>query len=149
MFNPWLPIVKRSRGFIVEKGPLSSNIASCIWTVWRSVASSLNHWLLFPHICWLSCHCDLGYCRLLWNHFGHDRAKNNSGVCFPLSRFNCWFVASTQWLVFGLHWSGNEGLMCMTKLVFLGTTQIELEGWISSPQPLNSTGRECKAWGIV
>ena len=28
--------------------------------------------------------CVLGYCRLLRNHFGHDRAKNDSRICLPL-----------------------------------------------------------------
>ena len=32
----------------------------------------------------------------------------------------------------------NEGLMCLINLVCLGTTQTELEGWLSSPKPLNS-----------
>ena len=44
-----------------------------------------------------------------------------------------------QSLVFGLCWSRDEGLVCLIKLVCLGTTQTELEDWISSPQPLNST----------
>ena len=35
--------------------------------------------------------------------------------------------------------------VCLINLVCLGATQIELDGWISSLQPLNSTGREVKA----
>ena len=35
--------------------------------------------------------------------------------------------------------------VCLINLVCLGATQIELEGWRSSPQPLNSTGREVRA----
>ena len=42
----------------------------------------------------------------------------------------------------------NEGLMCLINLMSLRTTQIELEGWLSSPQPLNSTGREVRAEGL-
>ena len=55
------------------------------------------------------------------------------------------FVACMQWWVFGLCWIGDEGLVCLTNLVCLGTTQTKLEGWLSSPQPLNSTGREVRA----
>ena len=54
-----------------------------------------------------------------------------------------------QWFLFKLYWGGDEGLICLKNLVGLGTTQIELEGWISSPQPLNSTGREVRARGTV
>ena len=35
--------------------------------------------------------------------------------------------------------SRDGGLVCLINLVCLETTQIELEGWLSSPQPLNST----------
>ena len=42
-------------------------------------------------------------------------------------------------------WSRDEGLVFLINLVRLGTTQTELEGWISSQQPLNSTGREVRA----
>ena len=35
--------------------------------------------------------------------------------------------------------------VCLINLVCLGTTQTELEGWLSSPQPLNSTGMEVRA----
>ena len=41
--------------------------------------------------------------------------------------------------------SRDGGLVFLINLVCLETTQTELEGWISSPQPLNSTGRECMA----
>ena len=37
------------------------------------------------------------------------------------------------------------GLCLLEKTVCLGATQTELEGWLSSPQPLNSTGREVRA----
>ena len=46
--------------------------------------------------------------------------------------------------------SSIRGWVCLRKLVF-GATQIELEYWLSSPQPLNSIGkgsqglRDCEA----
>ena len=68
-------------------------------------------------------------------------------VVFDFLSQNCesLILLCMQWLVFGMCWNGNEGLVCLINLVCLGTTQIELEGWISSPQPLNSTGREFRA----
>ena len=77
----------------------------------------------------------LGCCRLLWSHFGHDRAKNDPRVVSPVQ------VVGLR-IVLGV---GDEGLVCLTNLVGLGNTQIELEGWLSSPQPLNSTGKEVRA----
>ena len=47
-----------------------------------------------------------------------------------------------QWLVFGLCWEQGWGLGLLDKPGVLETTQTELEGWLSSPQPLNSTGSE-------
>ena len=44
-------------------------------------------------------------------------------------------------MVFRLYWGGDDGLICLKNLVGLGTTQIELEGWLSSPQPRGSTGK--------
>ena len=38
-------------------------------------------------------------------------------------------------------WSGIEDWVCLRKLG-LGATQIELYGWISSPQPRKSNGKE-------
>ena len=35
--------------------------------------------------------------------------------------------------------------VCLINQVCLGATQAKLEGWISSSQPLNSTGREVRA----
>ena len=98
------------------------------------------------HTCWLSFLCDLGCCRLLWNRFGHDRAKNNLGSCFsPVKALIAGLLHACSGLSLDCIGVVNEGLMCLINLVCLGTTQIELEGWISSPQPLNSTGREVKA----
>ena len=37
-----------------------------------------------------------------------------------------------QWLVFGLFWSGNEGLVYLINLVCSGVSWKELEGWIFS-----------------
>ena len=85
----------------------------------------------------------LGCCGFLLSHFGHDRAKNNSGIKFPsqscvlpklsprlfggvwFSSLELWiacFAVCMQWLVFGLCWSGNEGLVCLINLVCLGAT---------------------------
>ena len=89
--------------------------------------------------------CDLDYRRLLCNCFGHNRDKNDSGFVSPVKAKIDGFAACMQWLVFGLYWSGDEGLICLTNLVCLGTTQIELEDWLSSPQPLNIIGREVNA----
>ena len=47
-------------------------------------------------------------------------------------------------------WSGIEGWVCLRNLG-LGATQIELDCWLSSPQPQKSTGkgsqgpRDCEA----
>ena len=40
---------------------------------------------------------------------------------------------------------GMGGLVCLINLVCLETTHTEIEGWLSSPQPLNSIGREVRA----
>ena len=83
---------------------------------------------------------------MLLSCFGHDKAKNNFEIILlSLSCELLDFAVCMQWLVFGLYWSGNEGLVCLKNLVCLGTTQRELEGWIYSPQPLNSIGREVRA----
>ena len=37
-------------------------------------------------------------------------------------------------------WSGIEGWVCLINLGF-GATQIELDGWLSSPQPQKSTSK--------
>ena len=87
---------------------------------------------------------DFGSCGFLLSRFGDDRAKNDSGIEFPsqscvlpkLSPRFCSmvfaflphscelldFVVCIQWLVFGLCWSGNEGLVCLINLVHLGAT---------------------------
>ena len=64
---------------------------------------------------------------------------------FPAQAMSCLFccVYAVVGLRIVLEW--GEGLVCLINLVCLGATQIELEGWISSPQPLNSTGREFRA----
>ena len=94
--------------------------------------------------------CDLGCCRLLWNCFGHDRAKKDSWSCFsPVKALIAGLLHARSGLSLDYIGVVNEGLMCCIKLVCLGTTQKELEGWISSPQPLNSIGREVKACGTL
>ena len=85
-------------------------------------------------------------CGFLLGRFGHDRAKNDSGIGFP--------HPSCESLVLLRVYSGwssdcvGVGMkvgVCLINLVCLGTTQTELEGWLSSPQPLNSTGREVRS----
>ena len=80
------------------------------------------------------------------SRFGHNRAKNDLGVVFLNQAVNrlCDFVYAVVGLqtVLGV---GGECFVCLKNLVGLGTTQIELEGWISSPQQLNSTRREVRA----
>ena len=66
------------------------------------------------------------------------------GFVFPVKVVIAGFVVCMQWLVFRLYWGGDEGLICLKNLVGLGTTQTDLEGWLSSPQPLNSNGREVR-----
>ena len=70
----------------------------------------------------------LGCCRLLWSHFGHDRANNDSGIDFPCP--SCESLVCCVYVVDGiqtmLEW--DEGLVCLINLVCFGTTQIELEG---------------------
>ena len=97
------------------------------------------------HTCWLSCLCDLDYCRLPWNRFGHDRAKNDSGSCFsPVKALIAGLLHAHNGLSSDCIRLVNEGLIFLINLVCLGTTQTELVGWLSSPQPLNSTGREVR-----
>ena len=58
-------------------------------------------------------------------------------------------TACVQWLVFGLCWEQGWGLGLLDKLGVLGTIEMELDGWLSSPKPLNRTGREVRARGTV
>ena len=71
--------------------------------------------------------------------------RTTQGLEFPVQAMNCFFgymhAVVGLWTV--LEW--DEGLVCLINLVCLGITQIELEGWLSSPQPLDSIGREVKA----
>ena len=106
------------------------------------MASLLRMDCCFPHV--VSCVTDTFWdcCNSLGSCFGHDRDKNKSGIEFPSQ--SCEFLVCCMYVVVGLGlcWSGNEGMGCLINLVCLGATQAELEGWFSSPQPLNSTGRE-------
>ena len=70
--------------------------------------------------------------------FGHDRAKNNSQIVSPIKVVIAGFVACMQWLVFGLCGVGLKAGYAL-EIWCLGDTQTELDGWISSPQPLDST----------
>ena len=128
----------------------------------RGCCSSLDLWLppffsRFVGLLWSPLHF-----VLLWYSLHFGPAVGCFGVIlatigprttqelFSLSKL--WIACVTvcmQWLVFGLCWSRDEGLVCLINLVCLETTQTELEGWLSSPQPINSTGREVRAWGTV
>ena len=86
------------------------------------------------HTCWLSHLCNLGCYRLMWNHFGHDRAKNDSWSCFsPVKALIVGLLHVRSGLSSDCIEVVNEGLMCLINLVCLGTTQIELEDWLCSP----------------
>ena len=78
------------------------------------------------------------------NRFGHDRAKNDSGIEFPSQTYGLFVCCMYAVVGLGLCWSGNEGMVCLINLVCLGATQTKLEGWLSSLQPLNRTGREVR-----
>ena len=62
------------------------------------------------------------------------------GSFFPVPAVNSLFYCG--YAVVGLRtvWSGIEGWVCLRNLV-LRATQIELDGWLSSPQPLDSAGK--------
>ena len=117
--------------------------------------------VVFPRL-FVCCGCKylLGCCwvvlAMLWprttlNHFAWPELRSPLLGCHPV--FFCFltklwivhFVVCRPWLVFRLYWSGYEGLVFLKNLVCLKTTQTELEGCLSSPQPLNSTGREVRA----
>ena len=52
--------------------------------------------------------CDFGYYRLLWNHFGYDRPKNDSGSCFsPVKALIAGLLHAHSGFLLGLHWSGE------------------------------------------
>ena len=95
---------------------------------------------MFPHVAGCVCFTFWDCYRLFWSRFGHDRAKNNSRVVFLAQVVNR--LCDCMYAVVG---SRDGGLVCLINLVCLETTQIELEGWISSPPPLNSTRREVRA----
>ena len=68
-------------------------------------------------------------CKLLGSRFGHDRAKNNSGIVFLAQAVNC--LCDYVYAVVGLQTvlgSRDGGLVCLINLVCLETVQIELEG---------------------
>ena len=54
-----------------------------------------------------------GCCRLFWSHFGHDRAKNGSGIVFPIQAVNHLFdyVYAVVGLRTMLEWGGGLGLL--------------------------------------
>ena len=65
--------------------------------------------------------------------------RTTQGSDFPSQVVSCLFccIYAVVGLRTVLEWS--EGLVCLINLVCLGATPTELEGWLSSPQPLNST----------
>ena len=94
---------------------------------------------------------------LLLSCFGHARAKNNSeSSCLTWAMFTISFGSSPCCLYFH-HRAVNCLFQCGYVVVglqtvgleagyawetwCLGATQKKLDSWISSPQPLNSTGK--------
>ena len=60
------------------------------------VVVSHNRWLV-PLVFWL-----------LWDHFGHDRAKNGPGSFFsPVKYLIAGLLYTHSGFVLGLHWSGE------------------------------------------
>ena len=69
--------------------------------------SLVVRWLLFLTIVGWVPLC-FGCCRLLWDRFGHDRAKNNSGSCFsPVKDLIAGLLHTHSGFVLGLHCSGE------------------------------------------
>ena len=98
------------------------------------------------------CVADKGLISLFWVAVGSYWVvlatigpRTTQELFFPIQAvnrlFDCVYAVVGLWTC----WSRDEGLVCLINLVRLGTTQIELEGWFSSPQPLNSTGIEVRA----
>ena len=85
-------------------------------------------------------------CRLFWSRFGHNRAKNDSVIDFPCQAVNTLVLlrVCSGWYLDCVGVGMKVGV-CLINMVCLEATQTELEGWLTSPQPLNSTGRECRA----
>ena len=77
--------------------------------------SWLHCWggLLFHHIWRLSCWYNLGYCRLLWSRFGHDRDKNDSSIVFPCPSCEVlvWLQESSSWSLDYVEWDGRLGML--------------------------------------
>ena len=66
--------------------------------------SPVVHWLLFLTIVGWVPLC-FGCCRLLWDRFGHDRAKNDQGSCFsPVKYLIARLLHTRSGFVLELHW---------------------------------------------
>ena len=48
----------------------------------------MENGLLFPHVVGCVCFTFWDCCRLFWSRFGHDRAKNDSGIVFLAQAVN-------------------------------------------------------------
>ena len=53
------------------------------------------------------------YCRLLGSFFGHDRAKNDSGIVFPYPSYEVlvWLQESSGWSSDCVEWDGKMGML--------------------------------------
>ena len=78
--------------------------------MWVVVSSTFWLAVVFP--------CDLGCFRLLWDIFGHDRAKNDPWSCISLVKALiagcCMNIVVLSSDCIGVV---NEGLMCLIKIV--------------------------------
>ena len=96
------------------------HIVACLWTALGIVCYGFMvvRGLLLPQL--LGCVFPLcfGYFRLLWNHFGHDTAKNDSGSCFsPVKSLIVGLLHARSGLSLDCIGAVNEGLMCLINLV--------------------------------
>ena len=65
--------------------------------------------------------CDLGCCRLSWDRFGHDRAKNDPRSCIsPVKALIAGCCMHALFLSSDCIGVVNEGLIRLIKLVCLG-----------------------------
>ena len=85
-----------------------------VWGSGASLPHAQTVWSHFPHV------VSYAHCLLFWDCcfptfidtfgtvvfagslFGHDRAKNDSGIGFPFLSCNCCLISYVQWLVFRL-----------------------------------------------
>ena len=78
--------------------------------MWVVVSSTFWLALVFP--------CDLGCCRLLWDRFGHDSAKNDPGSCIsPVKALIAGCCMHAVVLSSDCIGVVNEGLLCLINLM--------------------------------